>query len=117
MQTSKCFGVLCMSNTSVLKRFACALALLAFCGIASAQTAFQTCAFSDPTHCYGIGPGSPGQAYMSNGPAAYPAFSSSLPGVTSVNGTQIPANGTLLSIPTLINGDVLSNDGTNLTWI
>ena len=58
---------------------------------AHAQTKYQTCSFSDPTHCYGIGPGSAGQAYASNGASAYPAFSSSLPGVTSVGGVTVPA--------------------------
>lgn len=73
------------------------LPLLALCGyfalphLAYAQTQFQTCSFSDSQHCYGIGPGTIGQAYMSNGPSAYPAFSSSLPGVTSVGGVTIPA--------------------------
>jgi hypothetical protein len=73
------------------------LAILALIGCwalphgAQAQTKYQTCAFSDPTHCYGIGPGSAGQAYASQGPSGYPAFSSSLSGVTSVNGSTIPA--------------------------
>lgn len=58
---------------------------------ALAQTKYQTCSFSDPTHCYGIGPGSAGQAYVSNGSTGYPAFSSMISGVTSIGGVTIPA--------------------------
>lgn len=73
------------------------LPFLAFLGwltlpnMAQAQDAYETCAFSDSTHCIGIGPGTSGQAYVSNGPSAYPSFSSSIPGVTSVGGVTIPA--------------------------
>lgn len=77
-----------------MKRLLYFLALIPYFALphlAHAQTAFQTCAFSDPTHCYGIGPGNAGQAYMSNGASAYPSFSSSLPGVTSIGGVIIPA--------------------------
>jgi hypothetical protein len=70
------------------------LVLLAFCGSrAHAQVQYQTCAFSDPQHCLGIGPGTNGQAYVSGGVTSYPFFSSSLSGVTSINGITIPGTG------------------------
>lgn len=57
--------------------------------LAHAQSQYQTCSFSDPTTCYGIGPGVAGQAYVSNG-NAYPSFSSSLSDVNSVFGVTVP---------------------------
>ena len=79
-------------------------------------TQYQTPVWVSGTAIGGVGPGTTGQAFVSNGAAANPSFSSSLPGVSSVNNTAIPGSATLLvnggaaGTPSSIN---LSN-GTNL---
>jgi hypothetical protein len=50
---------------------------------------------SSATAATGVAAGITGQPLVSNGPSAYPGYSASLAGVTSVNGTSIPAGGTL----------------------
>ncbi len=65
-------------------------------------TQYQTAVFVSSSTIGGIGPGSSGQALVSAGGAANPSYSSTLSGVTSVNGTAIPSSATLL-----VNGGAL----------
>ena len=89
-----------------------------------------------------------GEALISNGTTAQPGYSTALPGVTSVNGTTIPAASTLLysggalgtpssgvgtnitgvnaasvggftlpcTVPSLVSGDYLTNNGSTCSW-
>jgi fibronectin-binding autotransporter adhesin len=61
-------------------------------------TQFQTAVWTAATTIQGVGPGTLGQAYVSNGTSGVPAFTSALGGVTSVNGTPIPAVATLAAM-------------------
>lgn len=63
---------------------------------------YQTSVFSGTTTVTGVAAGTSGQALVSAGTSAYPAYSSTLSDVTSVNGTTIPASSTLL-----VNGGAL----------
>lgn len=68
------------------------------------------------TSLSGIGPGTTGQALVSGGASADPSYSATMSGVTSVNGTTIPASATLL-----VNGGALgtpsSGSAANLTGL
>jgi hypothetical protein len=61
-------------------------------------TQYETPAFASSTLIKGIGPGTLGTAFCSGGASAYPSFCTSLSGVTSVNGSTIPANATIPGI-------------------
>lgn len=60
-------------------------------------TQHQTSVFVNGTAITGVGPGVSGQALVSGGGSADPAYSSTLSDVTSVNGTSIPSAATLLT--------------------
>jgi hypothetical protein len=61
-------------------------------------TQYQLAGWVTSTSVQGIGPGTSGQALVSNGATAYPSFSATLSGVNSVNGTSIPASTTLTTV-------------------
>jgi hypothetical protein len=58
---------------------------------------YQTAVFSGASAITGVAPGTSGQALVSGGASANPAYSSTLADVTSVNGTTIPSSATLLT--------------------
>ena len=69
-------------------------------GIVSAGTPaalYDTAVFESGTGIIGVTPGTAGQALTSAGASAYPAYSSTLSDVTSVNGSTIPATAGILA--------------------
>jgi hypothetical protein len=61
-------------------------------------TQYQTAVWASGSLILGINTGTTGMAFVSGGGSAYPSFSASLSGVTSVNGTTIPASATLAQV-------------------
>lgn len=60
----------------------------------------QTGVWVSATTIKGVGPGTTGQAFASTGASTDPGFSASLSGVTSVNGSIVPASTTLAGLGT-----------------
>lgn len=60
-------------------------------------TIHQTGVWQSATTISGVGPGTTGQAFASTGASTDPAYTATLSGVTSVNGTSIPSSATLLT--------------------
>jgi hypothetical protein len=61
-------------------------------------TIHQTGVWQSATTISGVGPGTIGQAFASTGATTDPAYTSSLSGVTSVNGSSVPASTTLAGL-------------------
>ncbi len=77
----------------------------------SSSAQYQTAAFTTATNITGIGPGTSGQCYMSNGASANPSFQTcpgSSGGTTmNVNGSAVAATLNLGNLPAVQTGDVL----------
>lgn len=82
----------------------------------SSPSIYQTAVFFGSNTILGISTGTAGQALVSGGASAYPAYGSTLSGVTSVNGTTIPASATLLTSGGAL-GTPLSATLTNATGL
>jgi hypothetical protein len=61
-------------------------------------TIHQTGVWQSATTIAGVGPGTTGQAFASTGASTDPAFTSSLSGVTSINGSTVPSSSTLAGL-------------------
>lgn len=86
-----------------MKRLAALLALFPLLSYAQTPTQYQTAVWAGPAIALGVGPGTVGYCYLSNGPGSYPSFQicPSGGGITQLTGDLTAGPGTGSQVGTL----------------